>query len=121
MILFSQFQPAYAYGHFVQHLSTHPKSGLLGAELVELPDTSDEALWKLVDEEMYRNGTTPEELEQSRADHRCRQALARRGRKWMHSAGTIHTTRTISTSTAGAVRSRLGKVAGDPQRPGRAG
>lgn len=73
-VLYSQFGPAYAYGHFVQHLSSHPKHGLLGAELVELDDTSDEALWKLVDEEMYRNGTTPEELEQSRADHRARLA-----------------------------------------------
>jgi hypothetical protein len=72
--LYSEFGPAYAYGHFIQHLSAHPKAGLLGSELVELPDTSDEALWKLVDEEMYRNGTTPEELEQSRADHRARQA-----------------------------------------------
>jgi hypothetical protein len=68
--LFSQFGPAYAYGHYVQHLSSHPKAGLLGAQLVELPDTSDEALWKLVDEEMHRNGTSPEELEQSRAQHR---------------------------------------------------
>jgi hypothetical protein len=75
--LFKQYGPAYAYGHFIQHLSAHPKQGLLGAELVELPDTSDEALWKLVDEEMYRNGTRPEELEQSRADHRARQAARR--------------------------------------------
>jgi hypothetical protein len=75
--LYSQFGPAYAYGHFVQHLSAHPKEGLFGAQLVELPDTSDAALWKLMDEEMYRNGTTPEELEQSRADHRARQAARR--------------------------------------------
>lgn len=72
--LYSEFGPAYAYGHFVQHLSAHPKDGLFGSELVEVPDKSDAALWKLVDEEMYRNGTTPEELEQSRADHRARQA-----------------------------------------------
>jgi hypothetical protein len=72
--LYKQFGPSYAYGHYVQHLSAHPKQGLLGAERVSVPDNSDEALWKLVDEEMHRNGTTPEELEQSRADHRAREA-----------------------------------------------
>jgi hypothetical protein len=72
--LYAQFSPAYAYGHFVQHLRSDPRHGLLGAQLVELDDTSDEALWKLVDEEMHRNGTTPEELAQSRADHQARQA-----------------------------------------------
>lgn len=74
MLLYSEFGPCYAYGHFVQHLSHHPLGGLLGAQLVELDDTSDEALWALVDEEMYRNGTTPEELAQSRAAHQARQA-----------------------------------------------
>jgi hypothetical protein len=72
--LYKQFGPAYAYGHYIQHLSAHPKQGLFGAELVDVADTSDEGLWKLVDEELYRNGTTPEELEQSRAEHRARQA-----------------------------------------------
>jgi hypothetical protein len=69
--LFSQFGPAYAYGHYVQKLSAHPMQGLLGAELVELPDTSDAALWKLVDEEIFRDGRkTPEDLEADRAWHR---------------------------------------------------
>jgi hypothetical protein len=68
--MFSQFGPAYAYGHYIQHLSAHPQQGLLGAQLVEPSDTSDEGLWKLVDEEMQRNGTTPEELEGSRNRHR---------------------------------------------------
>jgi hypothetical protein len=74
MVLYSQFSPAYAYGHFVQRLSSDPRHFLFDAHTVELDDTSDEALWKLVDEEMYRNGVSPEELEQSRAEHRARQA-----------------------------------------------
>jgi hypothetical protein len=74
LVLYSQFGPAYAYGHFVQRLSSDPRHALFGAELVELPDNSDETLWKLVDEEMIRNGRTAEEIEQSRAEHRARQA-----------------------------------------------
>jgi hypothetical protein len=77
MVLYTEFGPSYAYGHFPQRLTHHPKGGLLGAHLVDVDNTSDEALWKLVDEEMYRNGTSPEELEQDRAAHRARQAARR--------------------------------------------
>lgn len=71
LVLYSQFGPAYAYGHFVQRLSEHPKHALFDAHIVDVEDTSDEALWKLVDEEMYRNGVAPERLQADR--HRERE------------------------------------------------
>jgi hypothetical protein len=71
-VRYSEFSPAYAYGYYVQRLSIDARHGLFGgSELAELPDTSDAALWKLVDEEMVKYGRPQEEIDFSREQHRA--------------------------------------------------
>jgi hypothetical protein len=52
IVRLSEFSPAYAYGRFVQKEMYHAKAGLLGTEVVQVKDNSDEALWALVDAEI---------------------------------------------------------------------
>ena len=68
----TEFSPAYAYGHYVQKHRVDVRAGILGADLVNVRDNSDEALWKLVDEDIFKDGrSTPEELQQKRDEHKA--------------------------------------------------
>jgi hypothetical protein len=66
VVYMAQFSPAYAYGRFKHVYPHNAKGALLGEEVVEVEDNSDDALWALVDagiDQYHGPGTAARERE----------------------------------------------------------